>query len=100
MALYPQVQKRAQVELDAIVGAERLPLLSDRGSLPYIEALVKEVLRWNPVAPLGEHAKHLLTIRKSLMGFSGLPHRTTQDDIYERYYIPRGTLVIANIWFV
>ena len=48
----PNVQKKAQEELDRVIGTDRLPLLSDRGSLPYVEALVKEVLRWHPILPL------------------------------------------------
>lgn len=54
MTLYPEVQKKAQVELDSVVEAGRLPDYSDRDKLPYIDALIKEVLRWNPVLPLGE----------------------------------------------
>ena len=53
MTLYPGVQKKAQAEIDAVVGPDRLPSFSDRNSLPYIEALVKEVLRWNVAAPTG-----------------------------------------------
>jgi cytochrome P450 len=54
MTLYPDVQKRAQAEIDSVVGNSRLPSHEDRTNLPYVEALFKEVLRWNPVAPLGE----------------------------------------------
>ncbi|KAH9959904.1 cytochrome P450 [Russula compacta] len=80
MALYPDVLKRAQAELDEVVGHDRLPLLSDRPRLPYIEAIVLESLRWHPVAPLG------------------FPHRLTEDDYYEGYFLPKGTLVQANVW--
>ena len=54
MTLYPEVQRRAQAELDAVVGPHRLPNFSDQPSLPYVDAIVKETLRWNPVVPLGE----------------------------------------------
>ena len=54
MALYPEVQKKAQAEIDAVVGPDRLPGFEDRPSLPYINAVVKELMRWNLVAPLGE----------------------------------------------
>ncbi|KAI0069255.1 cytochrome P450 [Artomyces pyxidatus] len=80
MALYPDVQKQAQAELDAIVGSSRLPSYSDREKLPYVDALVKEVLRWNPIVP------------------TGVPHLLMQDDIHDGYLIPKGTIVIANIW--
>lgn len=53
MTLFPEVQKRAKEEIDAVVGSDRLPSFADRPNLPYVEALVKEVFRWNPVAPLG-----------------------------------------------
>ena len=53
MCLHPRVQVRAQQELEAVVGTERLPMLTDRQDLPYLNACLKEVLRWHPVAPLG-----------------------------------------------
>lgn len=80
MRLYPNVMKRAQAEIDDVVGRDRLPTFADRENLPYIRAIVKEVLRWRPVGPLG------------------LPRRTSQDDVYEGYFIPKGSLVIANAW--
>ncbi|KAG0702312.1 cytochrome P450 [Suillus ampliporus] len=82
MTLYPDVQKKAQAEIDAVVGPDRLPSFADRSSLPYTEALVKEVLRWNAVVP------------------TSVPHRVTEDDIHDGYYIPEGSLIIANIWFM
>jgi cytochrome P450 len=53
MVHYPEVQAIAQAEIDRVVGQDRLPTYSDRLSLPYVEAVYKEVLRWHPVAPLG-----------------------------------------------
>jgi cytochrome P450 len=53
MTLFPEAQKKAQAEIDAVVGNDRLPGFSDRSQLPYVDALAKEVLRWNTVAPLG-----------------------------------------------
>ena len=53
MALYPEVQKKAQAEIDAVVGSNRLPDFHDRPSLPYINAIIKESSRWNLVVPLG-----------------------------------------------
>ncbi|KAB8259441.1 cytochrome P450 [Aspergillus pseudonomiae] len=78
--LHPQVVSHAQQELDDVVGKNRLPLFSDIPNLPYINAFVKEVLRWRPIAPLG------------------LPHAVTQDDEYMGYLIPKGATVIPNIW--
>ena len=53
MALYPEVQKKAQAEIDSIVGTNRLPDFDDRPFLPYINAVIKELSRWNVVGPLG-----------------------------------------------
>ncbi|KAF8702305.1 cytochrome P450, partial [Rhizoctonia solani] len=53
MLHHPKVQKAAQDEIDRIVGPNRLPNFTDRDSLPYIEAIYKEVLRWQPLAPIG-----------------------------------------------
>ena len=52
MTLFPEVQKKAQAEIDAIIGPDRLPTLSDRQSLPYMEAVLKEIHRWHPVSRL------------------------------------------------
>ena len=54
MALYPDCLKKAQAEIDRVVGNDRLPAFSDRESLPYIDALVKESLRWYNVVPMGK----------------------------------------------
>ena len=54
MTLHPEAQRKAQDELDRIVGLNRLPTFEDREHLPYVEALVTEVLRWRPVAPLSK----------------------------------------------
>ena len=51
MELYPDVQERARAELDAVVGTDRLPTSADRESLPYLNALIAEVLRWHTVFP-------------------------------------------------
>lgn len=45
MAQHPEIQKKAQAELDKIIGTEHLPTLEDREDLPYIECIMKEVLR-------------------------------------------------------
>ena len=66
MTLFPDVQKKAQAEIDAVVGNDRLPSFSDRTQLPYIEALVMEVLRWHVVAPLGQFVSVSVTSLRSL----------------------------------
>ena len=53
LVLYPEVQKRARAELDAVTTRDRLPTFDDRPRLPYIDAMCKEVMRWQMVTPLG-----------------------------------------------
>lgn len=72
MAVNPEVQKKAQSEIDRIIGSERLPACEDRKSLPYIEAIYREVLRLRPPLPLGG------------------PHTVMEDDHYKGYLIPKG----------
>jgi cytochrome P450 len=80
MIAYPEIQKRAQDQLDLVVGRARPPTFADFPSLPYVQALVKETLRWRAALPLG------------------IPHSTIEDDWYEGMFIPKGTLCLANLW--
>jgi len=82
MFLSPDIQKRAQAELDSVIGRERLPTFEDRPRLPFVDAVCREILRWYPVAPIG------------------VPHTVTRDDIYEGFFIPKGAVVIGNIWSI
>lgn len=79
MLLYPEVQRKAQQELDDIVG-NRLPDFSDQGSLPYVTAICKEIHRWRPAFPIG------------------VGHRVLEDDIYGDYFIPAGAVVFGTAW--
>lgn len=54
MVHYPEAQKQAQAEIDEVIGNKRLPNFEDRSSLPYVEALFREIFRWHGPAPLGE----------------------------------------------
>ncbi|KXN82009.1 O-methylsterigmatocystin oxidoreductase [Leucoagaricus sp. SymC.cos] len=80
MLLNPDVQRKAQREVDAVVGSDRFPEFSDEPELPYLSAVLKETLRWNPTAPIG------------------IAHLTSADDVYEGYFIPKGTAVMANAY--
>ncbi|KAF9223824.1 cytochrome P450 [Gyrodon lividus] len=82
MVLFPDIQKRAQDEIQAVVGTERLPTYSDRPHLPYIEAVVRETLRWHPITPLA------------------IPHSTVTEDTYRGYFIPKGVTIIPNVWAI
>jgi cytochrome P450 len=53
MVLHPDVQRRAQAEIDSVVGEDRLPTFEDRASLPYVESVLRETLRWHPILPIG-----------------------------------------------
>nr|BAL05096.1 cytochrome P450 [Phanerodontia chrysosporium] len=79
MAKYPDVQKKAQAEIDRVVGRDRLPEVGDRDSLPYTWAILQETMRWHPTVAL-------------------VPHMAVQDDTYGGYFVPAGTTVIANVW--
>jgi cytochrome P450 len=98
MALYPEVQKKAQAEIDAVVGPNRLPDFHDRPSLPYINAVIKESSRWNLVLPLGRF--FVTVIITILTSSQGSPHVSTIDDEYNGFFIPKGTIVTANAWLV
>ena len=98
MTLYPDVQKRARAELDVVVGDERLPCSEDRERLPFIEAIVKETLRWKCPAP---HCRSLYCThpyRCVIVIFKALPHRPTDDDIHDGYFIPKDPVILPNIW--
>jgi cytochrome P450 len=56
MTLFPDIQTKAQDEIDRIIGKDRLPVLADRASLPYVNALQSEIYRWQPVVPFGSSA--------------------------------------------
>jgi cytochrome P450 len=69
MALYPDVQRKAQEEIDRLVGHDRLPTCADRKLLPYVDALSKEVTRWHVVAPLGQICEFSFTTCQCVIGF-------------------------------
>ncbi|KAJ1300072.1 hypothetical protein OPQ81_002554 [Rhizoctonia solani] len=80
MILYPDAQQKAQDEIDTVIGASRLPGLGDQTQLPFTKRLIQEILRWCPVVPIG------------------VPHATTNEDTYQGFRIPKGAMVIGNIW--
>ena len=100
MALYPEVQKKAQAEIDAVVGPNRLPDFHDRPFLPYINAVVKESSRWNLVTPLGTLPFVIIIVATILTSPEAAPHMSTNDDEYNGFYIPKGSVMIGNSWLV
>lgn len=71
MTIHSEIRRRAQEEIDKIVGEDRLPNMSDRNLLPFVDCIVKELHRYNPPIPL-------------------VPHAPTEDDLYHGYFIPKG----------
>ncbi|KAJ7467466.1 cytochrome P450 [Mycena latifolia] len=82
MLANPDAQKNAQKEIDAVIGNRRLPDFGDEAALPYVSAVVKEVLRWQPATPIG------------------VPHFLGVDDAYRGYRMPAGSVVIPNVWAI
>lgn len=81
MALYPEVQKKAQKALDDALQGQRLPDFNDFGGrIPYVDAVVNEVLRWNTATPFAVY------------------HVASEDDVYNGYNIPKGSIMIPNLW--
>jgi cytochrome P450 len=85
LVLYPEVQERAQAELDSVISRDRLPTYGDKPRLPYIEAMSKELLRWQMVTPMGSDTQ----CSKSTPS-QGVPHSLNDDDVYKGYFIPKG----------
>lgn len=99
MTLYPDIQRKAQEEIDQVVGHERLPTFDDRQKLPFVECILREIYRWATPSNMG------------------VTHRLMEDDVYEGYFIPAGkkylhssaerlltsfvpgTAILTNIWY-
>ncbi|KAI0471433.1 cytochrome protein [Xylaria cf. heliscus] len=81
MTLFPEIQRKAQEEIDRVIGSGRLPTFNDRESLPYVNAVVTEAWRWHTVTPMS------------------LPHATIAEDVINGYYIPKGATVVPNVWW-
>ncbi|KAF9528288.1 putative monooxygenase [Crepidotus variabilis] len=80
MLLHPEIQRKAQAEIDALTRQRRLPTVADRPQLPYTRSVLTEVLRWAPPGP------------------TGFPHFMREDDIFNGYFIPKNSIVMANLW--
>jgi len=78
MTLYPEIQRKAQDEVDRVVG-DRLPGAADLPNLPYFHAIISEILRWNPIASL-------------------VAHTARDDGFYREYFIPKGSMILLNVW--
>ncbi|KAF7296845.1 Cytochrome P450 [Mycena indigotica] len=84
MLANPGAMRRAQAEIDGITGGVRLPSCEDydAGHMPYVSALIKEVLRWRNLGPIA------------------IPHYLASEDEYRGYRIPANSIVIGNTWAI
>ncbi|KAM6972214.1 cytochrome P450 2U1 [Aplochiton taeniatus] len=82
MVVYPDIQEKVQAEIDMVIGSDRTPSLTDKGSLPFTEATIMEVQRLTVVVPLA------------------IPHMASQTTEFRGYTIPKGTVIIPNLWSV
>ncbi|KAF9460908.1 cytochrome P450 [Collybia nuda] len=80
MTTFPDKQAKAQKEIDSVVGLGRLPIISDREHLPYVNSLVKECMRWHVPLPLG------------------FPRRSDAHDIFQGFDVPAETVILPNLW--
>lgn len=80
--MHPEAQAKAQAELDKVIGPGRVPVYGDEESLPYLTGVVRECLRWHEVTPIG------------------VPHKLTADDHYNGYFLPAGSIIVPNTWYV
>ncbi|EMD36320.1 hypothetical protein CERSUDRAFT_52252 [Gelatoporia subvermispora B] len=83
MALNRDKQRIAQAEIDAVIGGDRLPRIEDRRQLPYVDAVIKETMRWQPALPL-----------------AGLSRCTAHDDFYRGFFIPNNSIIVPNVWAI
>ncbi|KAJ8702940.1 hypothetical protein PTI98_001611 [Pleurotus ostreatus] len=82
MTCHPEVQSKAQAEIDEVLGNDQLPVLEDYGNLPYLNALIKELHRFRPIIPVG------------------VPHVASRETHYNGFVIPQGSVIFMNIWGV
>jgi cytochrome P450 len=80
MVRNPDIFRKAQDEVDRVVGEDRLPDWDDEKNLPYLRAMIKELLRTRPPNKIG------------------IQHCTTEDDYFDGYFIPKGSVVILDWW--
>lgn len=96
MTLNLDIARKVQHELDFVTGRDRLPTFEDRPRLPFVDAVCREVLRWQPVTPLGEPtSEHPKGIFRDLLT-AAVPHATIRDDVYDGFFIPKGVYLLSK----
>ncbi|GBE89486.1 hypothetical protein SCP_1601480 [Sparassis crispa] len=115
MLLFPNVQRKAQEEIDRVVGSGRLPDFDDRDALPFVECVLQETIRyailnllefnnnllkdfrWHPVAPFGRDSPIYRRPDVADLAFLAIAHGSLNDDIYNEMLIPKGSVIIPNV---
>ncbi|XP_038610967.1 cytochrome P450 2U1 [Tachyglossus aculeatus] len=82
MSLNPDVQEKVHQEIDKVIGRDRVPTLTDKVHMPFTEATIMEVQRLAVVVPLS------------------IPRMTTEETVLLGYTIPKGTVILPNLWSV
>ncbi|KAM0451588.1 hypothetical protein ACHAPV_009929 [Trichoderma viride] len=78
--MFPEIQRKAQEEIDRVTGGTRLPVLADQEQMPFVSAIFAEALRFFPTAPMG------------------FPHTLSEDMTYKGYDLPKGSYLLPEIW--
>ncbi|TCD70730.1 hypothetical protein EIP91_002106 [Steccherinum ochraceum] len=100
MLHFPQVMRKAQAEIDEVVGRERMPTHVDRAHLPYTSALLKEIFRFMPAASLGLPHCVAEVGAPSTEASASNTDFPNKDDSFESFLIPQGAIIIPNIWAI
>ncbi|XP_051803104.1 cytochrome P450 2J4-like [Acanthochromis polyacanthus] len=79
MMYYPDIQKRVQAEIDAVIGSSRQPSMTDRENMPYTDAVIHEIQRMGNIIPLN------------------VVHMASRDTTLDKYTIPKGTMLMATL---
>ncbi|KAG4201192.1 hypothetical protein ERO13_A05G262800v2 [Gossypium hirsutum] len=79
---HPQVFNKARIEIDTVVGQNRLIEESDFPNLPYLHCIINETFRIKPTAPLL------------------VPHESSKECLVGGYRIPHGTMLLVNAWAI
>ncbi|KAK1978583.1 cytochrome P450 [Colletotrichum cereale] len=82
MITYPVYMHKVQAMLDEVVGNERMPVYADKAQLPYIDAMMEEVMRWRPILP------------------AGMDHTAREEDEYMGFRIPKGATIVYSSWVI
>lgn len=98
MIRYPEEFTKARREVDEVCDSLRSPTSDDISRLPFIRACMNEVI--TILNSLFKSNTTFQTLRWRPVAAGGIPHMLTQDDLYQGYFLPKGTIVLANTWAI